>query len=41
MNKYTILVCFTFVVISLGGCSTVDGMGQDISKASRAVEKVL
>ncbi len=41
MKKYTIFVCFAFISIALGGCSTVDGMGQDLSKASRAVEQSL
>jgi len=39
MKKYTIFVCFAFISIALGGCSTVDGMGKDISKASQAVQQ--
>ncbi len=29
------------VTVSLGACSTVDGLGQDLSKASRTVEQAL
>ncbi len=39
MNKYAALICITFITISIGGCSTIDGMGKDISKASQAVQR--
>ncbi len=39
MIKNIILLGFT--VVSLAACSTVAGVGEDISKASRAVERNL
>ena len=33
-----ICACFTLASLSLAGCSTVEGMGKDIQKASVAVQ---
>ncbi len=38
MNKTVLFLSLLVVGASLGACSTVDGVGQDLSKASRAIE---
>jgi len=41
--KTTMLVCTLFMLlstaISVGGCNTVSGAGEDISSAGKAIEK--
>ncbi len=38
MKKIFVVTLLCVSVLSLSACSTVDGIGQDLSKASRAVE---
>jgi len=38
MKKLMVLASLLFATASLSACSTVEGMGEDLSKASRAVE---
>lgn len=39
MKKFVTLTVFLISVASLSACSTVQGVGKDLTKASEAVEK--
>ncbi|MFP4097671.1 MAG: hypothetical protein ACLFP8_08100 [Alphaproteobacteria bacterium] len=38
IKKSVLFVCFALVSLSLAGCSTVEGMGKDLQKASETVK---
>ncbi len=38
MKKILMISAFFVTAMSLSACSTVEGVGEDLSKASRAVE---
>lgn len=41
MNKAMVVVAGALVVLALGGCATVKGVGRDITSAGEAGQKVI
>jgi len=39
MKKITICACFALLSLSLGACSTVEGMGKDVRAAGDTIQR--
>ncbi len=39
MKKITVCACFALISLSLGACSTMEGVGKDMKSAGNAIQR--